>query len=218
MELRTTIEGLAKARAAHAEISARCDSLRPPLQRLGQHHQRKATRIQRSGERGIQARHGSSGLAASITYDVPGATQLVVGSNKVYAASMQFGPPGGWYRPKTGKYLAIPIADNVAGKRGDPKYDSPREVQDGFFFRGKSGGLFFGRDLKTQTGKKRRRTKFKGKSLGDTMFGSLMASIELLFVLVREVIGTDYMYVTHDPEDQTRWDRFVSRWILRGKA
>lgn len=46
-------------------------------------------------------------------------------------------------RPKRGKYLAIPIEEGLK-KSGMPKYDSPRDAPDGFFFR--SGGqLFMGR-------------------------------------------------------------------------
>jgi hypothetical protein len=46
-------------------------------------------------------------------------------------------------RPKHGKYLAIPIGENLTGS-GVPKYSSPRQVEDGFFIR-KNGQLLFGR-------------------------------------------------------------------------
>ena len=45
--------------------------------------------------------------------------------------------------PKKGKFLAIPMGDNLTGA-GVPRFTSPRQVPDGFFFTGSSGGLFFG--------------------------------------------------------------------------
>ena len=45
--------------------------------------------------------------------------------------------------PKRGKFLAIPIGENLTGA-GVARYTSPRQVSEGFFFKGKSGGLFFG--------------------------------------------------------------------------
>lgn len=53
--------------------------------------------------------------------------------------------------PKSGKFLAIPIAEGLTPS-GVARYGSPREVNDGFFFKGKSGGLFFG----AQSGKTKR--------------------------------------------------------------
>ena len=45
--------------------------------------------------------------------------------------------------PKSGKFLVIPTEDNKTNA-GVARYTSPRQVPDGFFFKGKSGGLFFG--------------------------------------------------------------------------
>ncbi|MFA5252840.1 MAG: hypothetical protein WC454_09700, partial [Phycisphaerae bacterium] len=53
--------------------------------------------------------------------------------------------------PKKSKFLAIPIAEGLTPS-GVARYGSPREVNDGFFFKGKSGGLFFG----VQSGKTKR--------------------------------------------------------------
>jgi hypothetical protein len=47
-------------------------------------------------------------------------------------------------RPTSGKFLAIPIADGLT-PAGVARFKSPRDVPDGFFFKGKSGGLFFGK-------------------------------------------------------------------------
>lgn len=55
--------------------------------------------------------------------------------------------------PQNGKFLAIPIAEGLTPS-GVPRYTSPRQVTDGFFFKGKSGGLFFGeRSGKTERSK-----------------------------------------------------------------
>jgi hypothetical protein len=48
-------------------------------------------------------------------------------------------------KPKSGKYLAIPIADNLT-RAGVARYKSPLQIPDGSFFRSKTGGLFFGRE------------------------------------------------------------------------
>jgi len=45
--------------------------------------------------------------------------------------------------PKKGKFLAIPIGENLTGS-GVPRYSSPRQVPDGFFLPTKKGGLLFG--------------------------------------------------------------------------
>ena len=119
-------------------------------------------------------------------------------------------PAAGWLKPQALAAHPVPLfitlssmlvtTNAVAGEMGGP------------------GGLFFGRDLgMTKKSKGRRRKKVKGQALGDVMFGSLMETMELLFVLVREVVGTDYMYVTHDDEDQTVWDQLAANWVLYGK-
>ncbi len=45
--------------------------------------------------------------------------------------------------PKKGKFLAIPIGENLTGA-GVARFSSPRQVEDGFFVKSK-GRLFFGR-------------------------------------------------------------------------
>lgn len=214
MELTTQLVGLDKVTGDLNAMIARADDLSGPLGRLGLYHQRKAQRILRSGERGIQARN-PAGLAASITFAATTHT-LEIGTNKVYGASQQFGPRGGFYESsRPGGYLAIPIGFNAAA-RDNAKYNSPRDVPDGFFFRSKDGGLFFGRATKRKSAE---HARFKR---GSNRFSSVIVqkfaweNIEVLFVLVKRVIGTDHMYVTHDPEDQVYWDRLVGRWILKG--
>ncbi len=57
--------------------------------------------------------------------------------------------------PKSGKFLAIPIGEGLTPS-GVARYSSPRDVPNGFFFKGKSGGLFFGyRRGKTKRAKAR---------------------------------------------------------------
>lgn len=46
--------------------------------------------------------------------------------------------------PKKGKFLSIPIGENLTGT-GVARYSSPRQVEDGFFLRTKRGSLLFGR-------------------------------------------------------------------------
>ncbi|MCE5186079.1 MAG: BNR repeat-containing protein [Planctomycetaceae bacterium] len=70
-------------------------------------------------------------------------------------------------RPKTKKFLAIPIGENFTGA-GVPRYNSPRDVPEDmkpFFLRGSDGQLFFA----YRAGKTKR------------------ARIRLLFALVKEV-------------------------------
>lgn len=45
--------------------------------------------------------------------------------------------------PKRSKFLAIPIGENLTGA-GVAKFSSPRQVQDGFFIKSKTGQLLFG--------------------------------------------------------------------------
>ncbi len=196
-------------------LIARCGDLSRPLGRLGQHHQKKAQRILQSGERGVWA-HNAAGLKQSMTYAVTPPNHLAVGSNKPYARVQQFGGRVESSRP--GGFLAIPIADNIIA-RGNAKFQSPREVSDGEFFRAKDGRLYFRRPL---PGRKRipKRGK-RGKRLhglaAQTVFEADEAGYELLFLLVPAVNIPAHRYVTHDPEDQREWERYAQDWLLRGR-
>ena len=46
--------------------------------------------------------------------------------------------------PKRSKFLVIPIGENLTSS-GVPRYSSPRQVSDGFFFKSKADNLLFGR-------------------------------------------------------------------------
>lgn len=205
MELTTQLVGLDKVIGDLNAMIERADDLSQPLGRLGNYHVKKADRILASGDRGIKTRN-RPGLGTSITFAMGlNRNSLVVGSNKPYAASQQFGPSGGFYESsRPGGYLAIPIADNILS-RGNARFKSPRDVEGGFFFKSKNGTLLFGKrsDRKRSSNRKRARA------------GNI-PGIELLFVLKERVPGQAHMYVTHDTEDQVYWDRLVGRWILKG--
>ncbi len=77
--------------------------------------------------------------------------------------------------PKNAAFLCIPIGEGLTGA-GVAKYSSPRQVPDGFFFKGKSGGLFFG----IKTGKTDRSIKplfILKKSVVVTGSGALLAGV-----------------------------------------
>jgi phage gpG-like protein len=192
---------------------ARADDLSRPLDRLGAHLVRKTNRVLRSGERGIQARHGA-GLAASITYRTFFGAGMVIGSNKAYAAIHQFG--GIAESSRSGGFLAIPIADNLRSN-GDAKYLSPRLVEGGFFFRSqRTGALLFGRVLSKRVA--RRRAGYRGKALSSLRrYGAESGTVELLFALVRQVVIPERRYATFDPADRQLWDEYAADWILRGR-
>jgi len=46
-------------------------------------------------------------------------------------------------RPKSGKFLTIPIGENLTGS-GVPRWTSPRQRPDGFFVKSKAGKLLYG--------------------------------------------------------------------------
>lgn len=78
--------------------------------------------------------------------------------------------------PKSAKFLAIPMADGLTPS-GVARYASPRDVPDGFFFTGKSGGLFFGKHRgKTKKSKLLVLFTFK-KSVTVTGTGALAAAV-----------------------------------------
>jgi len=214
-----------KAVEHFSAVAERCADLSQPMTRLGQHHQRKMTRIVRSGKKGVKARH-AGGLADSFTFSMVDQNLLEVGSNKEYAAAQQFGGtlkssrPDGW--------LAIPIADNIKGRK-DPRFTSPREIKEGgYFFKSKKGNLLFARRIRTNATV--RRLERKADQAEGLMLGRLArmrvklaqakapVKIELLFVLKKSVEITKHLYAVHEDADQTRWERFVSDWILRGKT
>ena len=215
MILTTTLQGFDAAAADFDAMARRAADLSVPLKQLGVHHQRKAARILDAGERGIQTRH-RPGLATSMTYRVDPPNGLVVGSPETHAQSQQFGPPGGFYESsRPGGLLAIPIADNLRGKRQEPQFDSPREVEGGFFITSKKGNVLF---VRRKDGS--RRTKSRGlqpaRSRGRRERRE-RPTLELLFVLKDRVPGTAHHYVTHDPADQAVWNRLASDWILLGR-
>lgn len=211
MRFRSSFDGDA-ARRRSEQITARCADLTRPLGRLGMHLVRKTNRILRSGERGVQART-AAGLAASLTHAVTTPTQMHVGSNKAYARIHQ---QGGVIQPVNAQYLTIPIADNI-GARQQPRYDSPREVSDGFFIRSKTtGALLFVRHLEKKVDRRRDRLRGRGAQML-SRFRSFSRGFELLFLLVKHVTLPGRQYCTFDPPDKPVWERYAADWVLRGK-
>lgn len=94
--------------------------------------------------------------------DLDGVVGIMPGS-PVASYMFQLGDETVTIRPKNGKYLAIPIGENLSPS-GVPKFDSPRDVPDGFFFTSRGQLLF-------------------GYRLGKTT----RARVRLLFVLKKEV-------------------------------
>jgi len=77
--------------------------------------------------------------------------------------------------PKNAAFLCIPIGAGLTAA-GVARYASPRQVPNGFFFKGKSGGLFFG----IKTGKTDRSIKalfILKKSVTVTGSGALLAGV-----------------------------------------
>jgi len=88
----------------------------------------------------------SRSLARELDSWMPGPLHLVVGvpdGSTVDRYKWLLGDEQMTIRPKTGRFLAIPIGENLTGA-GVPKYSSPRQVEDGFFVESK-GQLLFGR-------------------------------------------------------------------------
>jgi len=96
---------------------------------------------------GQQLKRRSGGLARELAswMDVP--LHLVIGipdGSTVDRYKWLLGDEQMTIRPKKGRFLAIPIGENLTGA-GVPTYSSPRQVEDGFFLKGKGGQLLFGR-------------------------------------------------------------------------
>ena len=97
------------------------------------------------GTEGIQTRTGN--LARAIkNYNIPSEQHtyyLGVGEDRTVALyAWLLGSETKTIEPKQGKYLTIPMGSNVSPS-GVPKFNSPRQVPQGFFFK-KNGKLFFG--------------------------------------------------------------------------
>lgn len=115
----------------------------------------------------------TSNLARAVEGWMEGSLQAVVGIRDDAAVGKYawlLGSDQHLIRPRNGKFLTIPIAENLTGS-GVPRFTSPRQVEDGFFVN-TGGKLLFGR-------KNGKRGKFRP-----------------LFVLVKEVLvqGTDALY------------------------
>ena len=94
-----------------------------------------------------QALHRRTGnLARSIQGVVTGPGEGMIGvpaGAGVEAYQWLLGDEQKTITPTRGKFLAIPIGENLTGA-GVARYTSPRQVTDGFFVKTKSGRLLFG--------------------------------------------------------------------------
>lgn len=200
--------------AKYEAMAQRADDLTRPLDRFGHLIARKTYLILRSGERGIQSRHGEDGLAGAISHVVWFGAQVRWLAAKAYAAVQQFG--GLVKSSRSGGYLSIPIADNLKAG-GDPRFVSPTLVADGFFFRSdRTGALLFARvNKKITTQRKRQRGRAAASLL--RWARDLGSKLELLFALKKEVVIPEHKYLTIDPKDLQEWNMYVADWILRGR-
>ena len=95
---------------------------------------------------GQDLRMRSGHLAEAVDGWMAGELEGVVGveeNSGVDAYKWLLGTEQKTITPQRAKFLTIPIGDNLTGA-GVARFSSPRQVPDGFFFTGKSGGLFFG--------------------------------------------------------------------------
>ena len=84
-------------------------------------------------------------LARSVDSWMPSVDEAVIGVRPGAAANKYawlLGPETKTITPKRGKFLAIPIGENLTGA-GVARFSSPRQVADGFFVR-TGGKLLFG--------------------------------------------------------------------------
>lgn len=93
-------------------------------------------------------------------------------------------------RPKKGRFLTIPIGENLTSA-GVPRYTSPRQVEDGFFLKSKGGQLLFGR-------KNGKRGKFRPLFVLVTsvfvqgtgaLYDGVMASLDNIADSIEDAIG-----------------------------
>ena len=217
MPVRLTYEwkGLAKAGLDMEALERRSQDMAKPIGETLKRVVKRTNLELASGQHGVQSRHGTSGLAGSFTF-LTEPLAGSIGSNKAYAAQLQF---GGTIYPKKAKMLTIPIGENV-GATGDPKYATALSVPDGRFWRSpKTNALFI------VTGGKRKMKKYKKFHKGRWVklaeqleAAGLKEPLRLWFLLVRSVtqVAHNYLYWS-EPGDTNIWNRFARDWLLRGK-
>ncbi len=110
----------AKLARAFARIGDLGRNVRPVLGQIGLYIRREAQRSLRSRSKTWGPHSGRLSRSLAIQID---AASVAVGSNLVYAAIQQL---GGTVRPKTGKYLALPVLPNLR-RRGVWPRDLPKD-------------------------------------------------------------------------------------------
>lgn len=108
---------VSRALAGIGELAA---NARPVLGQIGLYVRREAQRSLRSREKSWGPHSGRLSRSLAIQID---AASVSVGSNLVYAAIQQL---GGAVRPKSGKYLALPVPPQLR-RRGVWPRDLPRD-------------------------------------------------------------------------------------------
>lgn len=213
---KSTISGLGGAVKRLAGMERRAEDLTRPNRQFCLEHVRETRRNIDSGAYGIQSRHRSSGLAASITFKLDGNNWLE-GSNKEYARSQQKGPAGGYYESsRPGGWLTIPTGDNWR-TGADPRYPRAADVPGGFFIRddGPAGEqLLLVSELVSKKGTPRTRSKFKGAKLEE---GAIEKTLQVWFVLVKRVKGEAHNYCRMTAENIARYRELLTRWVTQGK-
>ncbi len=97
--------------------------------------------------RGQSLKQRTRALARSVDGWLANPTEAIVGvreNSAVEKYKWLLGDEDMTITPKKAKFLTIPIGENLTAA-GATRYDSPRQVPDGFFIRSKNDQLLFGR-------------------------------------------------------------------------
>jgi len=134
-------------RRAVNQLDAAADAIRQAAADgllIGGHYAAGTVKADYLSGQALKRRSGQ--LAANVTAWPDGDLTVAIGvpdGSPVAAYAWLLGDETKTITPKKGKYLTIPIGENLT-PTGQAKYSSPRDVPDGFFFRSKSGSLLFG--------------------------------------------------------------------------
>ena len=135
------------------------DSVRDELASLGRDIEKAASagmatggkiaagKVARDYLSGQPLKRRSGGLARELGSWMAAPLEVVVGipdGSTVDRYKWLLGDEQMTIRPKHGRYLSIPIGENLTGT-GVARFTSPRQVEDGFFLKSKRGQLLFGR-------------------------------------------------------------------------
>jgi len=214
--LKVTMRQVDRAVDGLTGMRERSEDLSKPLGLLGKAIVTRTRSELAQGIHGIKTRHASEGLGASLNWrESPKA--LAVTTDKKYGASQQFGPEGGFYRSnRPGGNLAVPIGWNVVNAQGEARFQSPRDVPDGFFLR-LGRFCFFAISQKTKRMMRPAVHKMSIAFRGERI-AAAYEKIRLLFLITPKVRGEAHMYCTFDErQDGPKWLRHLRGWLLQGR-